>query len=60
MNISKKYVAVKDFSKAQKIIESIIRKIIYDKLQKRKIVEKKTMMKIKFVQRTIEKIYEQL
>ena len=58
MNVSKKYVAVKDFSKAQKIFKSIIRKIIYDKLQKEKTVEEKTMMRIKFARRTIEKVYK--
>ena len=59
MNISEKYIAIKDFSKARKIFESIVRKIIYDKLQKRKTIKKKIMMKIKFVRRAIEKIYKQ-
>ena len=59
MNVSEKYVAIKDSSKARKIFESIIRKITYDRLQKRKAIEKKIMMRIKLVRRTIEKIYEQ-
>ena len=59
MNVSEKYVAVKDFSKAWKIFESIIRKIIYDRLQKKKTIEKKIMMRIKFARWTIEKIYKQ-
>ena len=41
MNVSKKYVAAKDFPKARKIFESIIRKITYDKLQKKKQLKKK-------------------
>ena len=59
VNVSEKYVAIKDFQKARKIFESIIRKITYDRLQKRKAIEKKIMMRIKLVRRTIEKIYEQ-
>ena len=58
MNILRKYVAVKDSSKARKIFESIIRKIIYDRLQKRKTIEEKIMMRIKSARRAIEKIYE--
>ena len=59
VNVSEKYVVIKDFSKARKIFELIIREIIYDRLQKKKTAEEKIMMKIKFVRRAIEKIYEQ-
>ena len=59
MNVSEKYVAIKDFSKARKIFKSIIRKITYDRLQKKKATEEKIMMKIKLARRAIEKIYEQ-
>ena len=40
VNVSKKYVAIKDFQKARKIFKSIIRKIIYDKLQKKQLKKK--------------------
>ena len=58
MNVLEKYVAVKDFSKVRKIFESIIRKIIYDRLQKKKASKEKTIIKIKFARQTIEKVYE--
>ena len=60
INVLKKYVAIKDSSKARKIFKLIIRKIIYDKLQKEKIIKEKIIIRIKFVRRAIKKIYEQL
>ena len=47
MNVLRKYVAVKDFSKARKIFESIIQKIIYDRLQKKAIKKNNDENKIR-------------
>ena len=58
-NNNDRYIFVKNSKEAKRNFEKMLKKIIYNRLQKIKIDKKKTMMKIKSVRCVIERLIEE-